>query len=161
MKYNFNEPINRENTACVKYDLRKEVFGKDDVIPMWVADMDFKTPDFIINAIKERCKHEVFGYSIRLDSYYHSIINWVKKLHGWDIEKEWISFSPGVVPALNLLVLAFTEKSEKIVLQPPVYHPFFYAINNNNRQLIENPLVFKNGRYCIDFDDLAIKLKGA
>ena len=113
------------------------------------------------NAIKERCNHEVFGYSIRPDSYYHSIINWVKKLHNWDIKKEWISFSPGVVPALNLLVLALTEKGDKIVLQTPVYHPFFYAINNNNRQLIENPLIFKKGRYCFDFDDLAIKLKDA
>jgi cystathionine beta-lyase len=161
MKYNFDEIIIRENTASVKYDLRKEIFEKEDVIPMWVADMDFKTPDFIIKAIKERLNHEVFGYSFRPKSYYTSIVNWVKRRHNWEIKEDWISFSPGVVPALNMLVLALTEKDDKIVLQPPVYHPFFYAINNNNRQLVENPLVLKNGRYQIDFEDLEQKLRGA
>ncbi|HAF30952.1 MAG TPA: cystathionine beta-lyase [Bacteroidales bacterium] len=161
MKYNFDKIIIRENTASVKYDLRKEIFEKEDVIPMWVADMDFKTPDFIISAIKERLNHEVFGYSVRPKSYYTSIVNWVNRRHNWEINEDWISFSPGVVPALNMLVLALTEKDDKIVLQPPVYHPFFYAINNNNRQLVENPLVLKNGRYQIDFEDLEQKLRGA
>lgn len=161
MKYNFDEIINRENTASVKYDLRKEIFKNENVIPMWVADMDFKTPDFIIRAIKERLNHEVFGYSIRSKSYYSSIVNWLKRRHQWDVEEEWISFSPGIVPAINMAVLAYTNPGDKIIIQPPVYFPFFSAIENNNRQLVENPLKLKGNRYYIDFDDLEGKLKDA
>jgi cystathionine beta-lyase len=161
MRYNFDEIVNRENTDSVKFDLRKVIFEKEDVIPMWVADMDFKTPDFIINAIKERTKHEVFGYSIRSKSYFDSIINWLDRRHNWKIESDWISFSPGIVPAINMAVLAFTNPGDNIIVQPPVYFPFFSAIQNNERNQIENPLVLKDGRYCIDFDDLAIKLKDA
>jgi len=161
MKYNFDEIVNRENTASVKYDLRLELFGKKDVIPMWVADMDFKTPDFIINAIKERTKHEVFGYSIRPKSYFTSIINWLNRRHHWDIQEDWISFSPGIVPAINMAILAYSNEGDKIIVQPPVYFPFFSAIENNKRTLVENPLVLKNNRYCIDFKDLEEKLKDA
>lgn len=161
MKYNFDEIINRENTASVKYDLRLQIFGKKDVIPMWVADMDFKTPDFIINAMKERTKHEVFGYSIRPKSYFTSIINWLKRRHQWQIKEDWISFSPGIVPAINMAILAYTNEGDKIIVQPPVYFPFFSAIDNNKRSLVENPLVLKNNRYCIDFKDLEEKLKDA
>ena len=161
MKYNFDEIVNRENTNSVKYDLRKNVFGKEDVIPMWVADMDFKTPDFIINAIKERAKHEVFGYSFRPDSYFQSIVNWVKRRHQWEIDSEWISFSPGIVPAVNMAIMAYTNPGDKIIVQTPVYFPFFSAIKNNNRVQVENTLILKEGRYFIDFEDLAEKLKDA
>ncbi len=161
MKYNFDEIINRENTASVKYDLRKEIFEKEDVIPMWVADMDFKTPDFIIKAIKDRANHEVFGYSFRPESYFQSIVNWLKRRHNWEISKDWISFSPGIVPAVNMAILAFTEPNDKIIIQPPVYFPFFSAIKNNNRAIIENPLKLKNGRYCFDFNNLEKKLADA
>jgi len=161
MKYNFDEIVNRENTASVKYDLRTEIFGKKDVIPMWVADMDFKTPDFIINAIKERTKHEVFGYSIRPKSYFSAVVNWLKRRHHWEIQEEWISFGPGIVPAINMAVLAYSNEGDKIIVQPPVYFPFFSAIENNNRTMVENPLVLKNNRYCIDFKDLEEKLKDA
>lgn len=161
MKYNFDEIVNRENTASVKYDLRTEIFGKKDVIPMWVADMDFKTPDFIINAIKERTKHEVFGYSIRPKSYFSAVVNWLKRRHHWEIQEEWISFGPGIVPAINMAVLAYSNEGDKIIVQPPVYFPFFSAIENNNRTMVENPLVLKNNRYSIDFKDLEEKLKDA
>ena len=161
MKYNFDEIVNRENTDSVKYDLRKDIFGKDDVIPMWVADMDFKTPDFIINAIKERTKHEVFGYSFRPESYFKSIVNWVKRRHQWEINSEWISFGPGIVPAVNMAVMAYTNPGDKIIVQTPVYFPFFSAIKNNNRIQVENTLILKDGRYFIDFEDLAEKLKDA
>lgn len=161
MKYNFDEIVNRENTASVKYDLRKEIFEKEDVIPMWVADMDFKTPDFIIKAIKERLNHEIFGYSIRPKSYYTSIVNWLKRRHNWGIQEDWISFSPGIVPALNMAVMAFTAPLDKIIIQPPVYFPFFSAIENNNRVLVENPLKLEGNRYNFDFEDLEIKLKDA
>lgn len=161
MKYNFDEIINRENTASVKFDLRKVVFGKEDIIPMWVADMDFKTPEFIIDALKKRLEHPILGYSYRPDSYFQSIIKWVKRRHQWDIEKDWISFSPGIVPAINMAIMAYTKPGDKIIVQPPVYHPFFSAIKNNNRIQIENPLVLKNGRYYFDFEDLKKKVKDA
>ena len=161
MKYNFDEIINREKTASVKHDLKNEIFGNRHVIPMWVADMDFKTPDFIINAIKERLSHEVFGYSIRPDSYYEAIISWLNRRHNWKVEKEWISFSPGVVPAVNMAVMAYTKPGDQIIVQPPVYFPFFSAVKNNERTLVENPLKLKDDRYFIDFKDLEAKLKEA
>jgi cysteine-S-conjugate beta-lyase len=160
-QYNFDEVIRREGTDCVKYDLRKAYFGTTDVIPMWVADMDFRTPGFIINAIKERLEHEILGYSIRPDEFNTAIIEWMKSRHQWDVRKSWISFSPGVVPALNMLVLAFTQPGDKIIVQPPVYFPFFSAIQNNGRQMVENPLTLVNGRLCMDFDDLKKKASGA
>lgn len=160
-KYNFDEIISRENTDCVKYDLRKLYFGTDDVIPMWVADMDFRTPDFIIQAIKKRLEHEILGYSIRSGSFNRSVANWMKSHHNWRINPNWVSFSPGVVPALNMLVLAFTQPGDKIIVQPPVYFPFFSAVENNGRTKVENPLQLVNGRLCMDFDDLRIKAKDA
>ena len=161
MHYNFDKIIDRDNTASVKFDLRKEVFGKEDILPMWVADMDFETPDFIIHALKKRLEHPILGYSYRPDSYFQSIINWVKRRHQWIIKKEWISFSPGIVPAINMAIMAYTEPGDKIIVQPPVYHPFFSAIKNNNRIQVDNPLKLQYGRYFIDFKDLKAKLKDA
>jgi len=158
MTYNFDEIVSRENTNSVKYDIRAELFGKEDVIPMWVADMDFRTPDFIIKAIKTRLEHEILGYSIKPGSYYDSIIKWLDRRHNWDIKKEWISFSPGVVPALNMAVMAYSRPGDKIILQSPVYHPFYAAIENNGRRIVDNPLRQENGRYYFDFDDLKKKI---
>ncbi len=158
MKYNFDKIIERENTSCVKYDLLESIFGTADLIPMWVADMDFGTPDVIIEAIKKRLEHPVLGYSFRPESFYTSIIDWMKIRHQWNIKKEWISFSPGVVPALNMLVSGLTEKADKIIVQPPVYFPFFSAIENHNRKLVNNPLIINNSRLCIDFNDLEAKI---
>jgi cysteine-S-conjugate beta-lyase len=158
MKYNFDEIIPRENTNSVKYDYRKGYFGTEDVIPLWVADMDFRTPDFIINTIKNRANHEIFGYSLKPDSFYDSVIHWVKKRHNWNIKKDWISFSPGVVPALAMCVLTFSNPGDKVILQSPVYHPFFSTIKNNGRQILNNPLKFENGYYTMDFEDLEKKI---
>ncbi len=158
MEYNFDEQVDRENTACYKYDLRRVFFGREDVIPMWVADMDFKTPSFIIEAIRGRLDHEILGYTFRHDSFYESIANWIKRRHGWDVRKEWISFSPGIVPALNLAVLAFTEPGDKIIVQKPVYFPFFPAIESHGRILVNNPLKYKRGRYDMDFKDMIQKI---
>ena len=110
MKYNFDEIIHRDNTGCLKYDIRKEIFGTSDVIPMWIADMDFKTPDFILNALKERLEHPVMGYFFHPDSYYQAIVDWMQKRHQWNISAKWICFSPGVVAGLSFLVQIFTEK---------------------------------------------------
>ncbi len=158
MNYNFDEIIDRRNTASVKYDLRGAYFGNENVIPMWVADMDFKTPSFVIDALRKRLEHEIMGYTFRPDSYYEAIIQWMKQRHNWAIQKDWISFSPGVVPALNMAVLAFTNPGDKIIVQQPVYFPFFSAIKNHNRTLVNNPLVIKNGRYYMDYDDLQMKI---
>ncbi|MBK6966481.1 MAG: putative C-S lyase [Bacteroidales bacterium] len=154
MKYNFDEIIDRTNTACVKYDLRKLFFGNEEVIPMWVADMDFRTPDFIIRAIRERASHEILGYSIRPDSYFTSLIKWLQRRHHWEIEKEWVAFSPGIVPAVNMAVLAFSKRRDKIIIQPPVYFPFFDAVKKHGRKLVYNQLIMDNGRYRMDYENL-------
>ncbi len=154
MKWNFDEEIRREGTSCIKYDLRKEVFGTDSVIPMWVADMDFRTPDFIIKSLRKRLDHEILGYTFRPPEYNSSIIGWFQKRHNWRIESEWISFCPGVVPSLNLCTLAFTRPGDSIIVQPPVYFPFFWAVESHGRNLIMNQLKEVNGRWEMDFDSL-------
>lgn len=159
--YNFDEVIDRSNTSCVKYDLRKMFFGSDDVIPMWVADMDFRTPDFILEAIKKRLEHPVLGYTIRSDEYYTALTSWLKRHHNWDVKKDWIGFSPGVVPGLNFVVLSLTKPGDKVIVQPPVYFPFFGAVKDNNRILCHNQLKLVNGRYEMDFADLETHCKRA
>ncbi len=157
MHYNFDEVVNRTETASVKYDLCKWVFGRKDVIPLWVADMDFRTPPFIMDALRRRLDHDILGYTYITPSFYESIIQWNLRRHQWQVKKEWISFSPGIVPAINLLIMAFTKPGDRIVIQPPVYFPFFSAIKNHDRVLVENPLKEENGTYTMDFDDLERK----
>ena len=147
MQYNFDEIINRNDTSCYKYDLKSKYFSVMDILPMWVADMDFKIPDCITDAINARLSHEVLGYSFQGESVYQSIIDWNYKRHNWKIKKEWIAFTPGVVPSLNLAVLAFTNPGDKIIVQTPVYFPFFSAVKDHQRKLIINPLKLENGRY--------------
>ena len=159
--YNFDKIIDRENTNNVKYDLREAYFGKADVLPMWVADMDFETPDFIRNAIIQRAEHPIYGYSFRAETYFKSIIEWVERRHHWKLEKDWILFSPGIVPALNMATLTYTKPGDGILVQPPVYFPFFSAVTNHKRKLLENQLIYKDGKYTIDFDDFERKAKDA
>ncbi|MCF8367907.1 MAG: PatB family C-S lyase [Bacteroidales bacterium] len=158
MHYNFDEIIDRKGTSCVKWDITKAYFGSDELLPMWVADMDFKTPDFIVEAVKKRAAHEIYGYTVRPESYYSSMINWIGKKHKWKIEKDWIIFSPGIVPAVNMAVLAYTKPGDKVIVQPPVYFPFFSAVKDNGRQLVYNQLHIENGRYHMDFEDLKKKI---
>ncbi len=155
MRYDFDKVIPRESTSCEKYDHRARIFGRHDVIPMWVADMDFETPGFIREAIKRRLNHGILGYTFIPDSFYDAVISWNRRRHGWEIKREWISFSPGVVPALNLLVLSQTRPGDKIAVQPPVYFPFFTAVKNHGRELIRNPLKYEHGKYRMDFRHLA------
>ncbi len=159
--YNFDKIIPRENTESVKYDAREEVFGRNDVLPMWVADMDFETPAFIREAVIKRAQHPVYGYSVLSDDYFEAITNWADVRHQWKINREWISFSPGIVPAINFAVLSYTRQGDGVIVQPPVYFPFFEAIKSNNRKQLNNKLVNENGRYRIDFDDLEEKAKSA
>ncbi len=160
MRYNFDEIISRKNTNAFKYDAREMIFGKAEVLPMWVADMDFKTPDFIVDALRVRLNHEILGYSMRPENFYHSLINWMKKRHSWNIEKDWISFSPGVVSACTMSVQAFTNISDSVIVQPPVYFPFFSIIKGSNRNLLYNQLILSEDRYVMDFNDLETKAKG-
>jgi cystathionine beta-lyase len=160
MTWNFDEPVAREGTYCVKYDLRDEVFGRNDVIPMWVADMDFKTPGFIIEALRQRLDHEICGYTFRSPEYFSSIVSWLKKRHGWNVEKEWICFNPGIVPALNFCTLAFSGPGDEIIVQPPVYFPFFSAVNAHNRKLVHNQLREENGSWKMDPESLVSLING-
>lgn len=157
-KYNFDEIVDRINTNCLKYDARGSFFGNPDVLPLWVADMDFRTPDFIVEAIKKRAEHEIFGYTFRPESYTQAIVNWQKKRHNWDIRPEWISFSPGVVAGLTMAIEALSDKGDGVIVQPPVYFPFFDSVKGSGRQMIENPLKLENGRYYFDLDDLRNKI---
>jgi len=153
--WNFDEPAGREGTDCIKYDRREETFGVKDVIPMWVADMDFNTPDFIVESLQKRLEHPIYGYSFRPPEYFQSIIRWIKSRHNWSVEKEWISFCPGIVPALNFCTLAFTQTGDNIIVQPPVYFPFFSAAESHGRNLIYNRLTESEGTWSMDFDSLA------
>ena len=154
MRYNFDKPVCRQGSSSVKYDRRGEIFGSEDVIPMWVADMDFCILPEVIQAIRERTNHEILGYTVRRMEYFDSIIKWHKKRYNWEIKPESVIFSPGVVPALNIATLAFTEPGDSIIVQPPVYFPFFTAITEHGRQMINNQLKFRNGRYYFNIDEL-------
>jgi cystathionine beta-lyase len=154
MRWNFDEAAQREGTDCIKYDLREETFGRRDVIPMWVADMDFKTPEFIVSKIRECAEHELYGYSFRASDYFNSIVKWLSVRHKWQVEKGWISFCPGIVPALNLCTLSFTRPGDSVIVQPPVYTPFFSAIENHGRTIVFNPLIEKEGTWTMDFESL-------
>lgn len=152
--YNFDEIIDRRGTNCVKYDQLEERFGDRNLIPLWVADMDFRTPDFIVNALRERCDHEIFGYTFDSDEYYQSIINWVHYKHDWNIEREWLSYIPGIVKGIALAVQCFTEKGDKIIIQPPVYHPFRIVPESLGREVVYNPLKLGDEGYEMDFEQL-------
>jgi cysteine-S-conjugate beta-lyase len=159
MHHNFDLAINRSGTSTVKYDLRKAIFGNEDVIPMWVADMDFAVPPFVQEAVMKRAGHPIYGYTIIPDSFYTALIGWQKRRHNWVLPKESVFFSPGVVTGLNMIVQAFTEPGDKIIVQPPVYFPFFSAVKKNGRELMYNELVHKEGIYSMDQEDLEKKMK--
>ena len=156
--YNFDELIDRTNTHCIKYDGRLVFFGKADILPLWVADMDFRTPDFIVEAIKKRAEQDIYGYTFRGEPYNQSIVQWLKRRHNWDIKPEWITFSPGVVAGLTLAIEALSKPGEGVIIQPPVYFPFFDSVKGTGRELIENPLRLENGRYYFDLEDLQRKI---
>lgn len=154
MKYDFDKVINRRNTNSLKWDTKEK-----DILPMWVADMDFKAPLPVIEALKNRVEQGVFGYSRPNHSYFDAAIEWFKTRHDWEIQKQWIILCPGVVPAIKMLIKALTQPNDKVILQTPVYYPFYSSITDNEREIVENPLKYKDGRYYMDFEDLDIKTK--
>lgn len=145
--YNFDEIIDRRGSNCVKWDR-----AKADVLPMWVADMDFKASEPIIEAVKARANNGIFGYTLHSEDYYNAIINWWNRKHNWQLEKEWILYCQGVVPAMAFIIDTLTESGDKVILQSPVYYPFYRVITNNGCQVVNNPLDLKNGKYEIDFE---------
>lgn len=159
MHYDFSKVIDRANTSCFKFDAREKIFGKADVIPMWVADMDFATPPFIVNKIQERLLHPIFGYTFRDNEFNNAICSWMSKRHGWRIDNQWISFAPGIVAGLYHAVQAFTNHGDKVLIQSPVYHPFYYAARQNGRELVTNPLILKDGKYNIDLNHFEDQVK--
>ncbi len=158
MHYDFDREVDRKNTAATKWDALEQRFGDKDLFPMWIADMDFVCPAPVLEAMKARVDHGVFGYNTKPDSYFQAIIDWMQTRHQWSVQKDWICHSPGVVPALSFTVSTFTEPGDKVIIQQPVYPPFASVVKNNGRELVNNPLVLKDGRYCMDFDDLKSKL---
>jgi cystathionine beta-lyase len=155
----FDEVHDRFNTRSVKWDLLKDVFQTEDVLPMWVADMDFQAPQAVNDALIDRAKHGFYGYTVFDQEVKNAIINWIGNRHNWNIESEWISTSPGVINILHMAVQAFTERGDKILIQTPVYTPFYSVIEAHDREVVKNPLIYKDNYYTIDFEDFEKKLK--
>ena len=156
MKYNFDEVIDRKNTDSMKWSASylERHFGSADCVPLWVADMDFRTAQPVIDAVTERAGHSIYGYALPGDEFYEAVIKWQKRRNGWEVKKEWIVFSPGVVPALWHIVRTFCSPGEKVILQSPVYYPFYKVIEDNGCQVINNRLINNGGRYEMNFEEL-------
>ena len=162
MKYDFDRVIDRTDTDSLKWDKHflKEKFKTDDILPLWVADMDFQCPQPVIDALKKRAAKEIYGYSWhKTPAYLNAVANWMKRRHDWEINTDWIVFSPGIVPAIYMLIQTFSNLGEKVIIQPPVYYPFFTAIENNGRQKLTNQLHYENKKYTFDFEDFEEKAK--
>ena len=153
--YDFDKIIERRGTGAVKTDALKKVYGKEDLIPLWVADMEFETPDFIIEAICKRLEHPVFGYTVMPEGYWETVKTWIEDHHGWKTETEWMTFIPGIVKGIGMVINALLEKEDKVIIQPPVYHPFRLIPQKNGREVVFNPLKeLPDGSYEMDFENL-------
>ena len=156
--YNFDEQIDRRGTCSVKYDLLNDVFGTEDILPMWVADMDFRTAPAVLDAVKRTAQHGVFGYGFRSADSVEAFIGWVERRYQWRVQKDWVTSSPGIVAALPLAINALTEKGDKILIQTPVYPPFHAIVKENERTLVKNPLINTETGWEIDWPDFENKL---
>jgi cystathionine beta-lyase len=153
--FDFDQPVERRGTDSVKHDGCKAYFGSEDVLPMWVADMDFAVPSAVSRALQERAAHPVFGYTLYPEAAYDALIGWLRRRHGWEIQKEWVVFTPGVVPALHAAVMAYTGPGEGVIVQSPVYYPFYSSVTQTGRRLLINPLTLEEGRYRMDLEHFA------
>lgn len=154
--YNFDEIIDRSGSGDLKHEALLPRWGRNDLLPLWVADMDFATPDFVVDALKTRLSHPIFGYTIEPADYRPTIIDWNESHHCWKIKPEWISFIPGIVKGIGFVVNVFTKPGEKVIIQPPVYHPFRMTPEDNGREVVFNPLRLReDGYYDMDFDNLS------
>jgi cystathionine beta-lyase len=160
MNWDFDQQIERRGTDSFKWDANDRLFGKRDLLPFWVADMDFATPDPVLNAIRARCEHPVFGYSIRSDEYFQSIQDWLRERHQWEVPREWMMFCPpSSIVGIYGVVSILTQPGQSIAAPVPTYGPLLGLIQKNHRRLIRNPLREENGRFTLDIDDLAAKLE--
>jgi cystathionine beta-lyase len=159
MVYDFNTIIDRTTKNSAKWTLMKQRTGYEDLIPLWVADMDFACPPKVVEALKERANHPIYGYTVPTEDYYNGLINWMDKRHRWkNVEKDWILWTPGVVAGFSIAIQAYSKPGDKVVIQPPVYYPFMNQILGTGRQIVENPLKIIDGYYVMDFEDLAEKI---
>ena len=153
--YDFDKIIERKGTGAVKTDALKKVYGKEDLIPLWVADMEFETPDFIVEALRERLEHPVFGYTVMPEGYWDTVKSWIEEHHGWEVQTDWMTFIPGIVKGIGMVINALLEKDDKVIIQPPVYHPFRLIPQKNGREVVFNPLKeLPDGSYEMDFENL-------
>lgn len=153
MKYNFDKQISRRGTDSYKWDSAES----ENVLPMWVADMDFRTAPAIVDALRRRVEHGIFGYTRVPDSYYEAVTGWFARRHGWTIDREWIIYTSGVVPAISAVIKALTVPGDKVLVQTPVYNCFFSSIRNNGCEMVSSPLVFASNTFTIDYEDLERK----
>ncbi len=153
--YDFDKVIDRHGTGALKVDALKERFGDADLLPLWVADMDFETPPFVVEALRHRLEHPVFGYTVEPEDYRPAIIDWTAARHGWAIKPEWLAYIPGIVKGIGMAINVFVKPDEKVIIQPPVYHPFRFTVRGNGRTVVCNPLrELEGGGYAMDFDNL-------
>lgn len=155
----FDEVHDRKNTRSIKWDMLDVVFQSKDVLPMWVADMDFKAPKEVNDALIKRAEHGIYGYTMIDNDVTDAIVNWIERRHNWNIDREWLSFSPGVITSLHMAIQTFTESNDKILIQTPVYTPFYNVIKAHDREIVNNPLILKDNYYTIDFKDFEEKLQ--
>ena len=154
-KYNFDKIVDRSGTNALKVDALQERYGRADLIPLWVADMDFETPHFITEAIAKRLEHSLYGYTMEPTEYWPTVIEWIKAQHQWEVKREWLTYIPGIVRGIGMVINALLKKDEKIIIQPPVYHPFRLTALGNKREVVNNPLHrHEDGSYSMDFEQL-------
>ena len=154
MKFDFDRQIDRKNTRSYKWDQLERLFGSPDILPLWVADMDFESPPAVREALVKRAGHGVYGYSVRTGEYFDAITGWYRRRHNWELKPDWIIDSPGVVTSLSIAVDAFSEPGAPVILQSPVYYPFYDVIRLNGRKVAKNPLILKDGKYEMDYGHL-------
>ena len=153
--YDFDKIVDRTGSGDLKHEVLAERYGRADLLPLWVADMDFETPEFITDALRRRLEHSLFGYTVEPKDYWPTVQKWIKDHHGWDVKREWLSYIPGIVKGIGMVINVFTKPDEKVIIQPPVYHPFRLTPEGNGREVVYNPLKENsNGSYSMDFDNL-------
>lgn len=153
--YDFDKIVDRTGSGDLKHEVLAERYGRADLLPLWVADMDFETPEFITDALRRRLEHSLFGYTVEPKDYWPTVQKWIKDHHGWDVKRDWLSYIPGIVKGIGMVINVFTKPDEKVIIQPPVYHPFRLTPEENGREVVYNPLKENsNGSYSMDFDNL-------
>ena len=150
MHYDFDKPVDRRGSGDLKHEVLQERYGRSDLLPLWVADMDWETPSFITDALKARLEHSLFGYTVEPKEYWQTVQRWIEDHHQWHVEREWLTYIPGIVKGIGMVINFFLEEDAKVIVQPPIYHPFFLTPRGNHREVVWNPLK----GYEMDFDNL-------